>query len=488
MSANRKLEDRGWQQMNSVLDKEMPEKKRRAIFWWIGIPMLILLGMYFMTIVVVDETEDLSNEIEPIQKKTIASLSTVKNIGSQTPSDINTRQKNDSEIDEKTLIKKNITENNNTKHKTGINDSKVLKELKNRQTKNDPLTQRQSVQKNLEKETAQVSVQLSNTKYLYPTVSKNIRSQTTNDNSPILDVESDTVYEQDLKNDNSTEKINTDQKKTAINVQEIILPFAPLVVPKIEVLTKVNASMKMPLAPTVKKWNFYALLNGGTELKVNRNINYGIGAGARMEMGKWALFADASYSRQNFEGPAFSAIAVEVTPNVQNNVGEEFIGFQTIEDDNGNVVAVFNIETGQNVSINRLDEIEGRLGVRYAFAKDFYGSSYFSVHKPVLIRNNEVNYNASQEVYQSNVNSFNISSELLDGRFPSLYYGFGFGLYYDISSRFGLGVDYSFSLNRNLNDTDVTDRYFATPDGDLQNSRFSVLNKKMIGARAYYNF
>lgn len=470
------LEDRGWHQMSTLLDSELPLKKRKKrLFLWI-----LVCGVVVLTIVLIfskdkGSVNDLSKTpiaqvaIAPSQYNDQNALLT-KNEICQDVNTLKTKRELSSKSFEKTLpkvsaesaakISKSLAKNN-----TVISYGSIVI---NKHTSDNNILEMVTL---VQPESEELKMSFLNFPYVIPAAGE---SKIGVLNHLSQQIEGEEKSTENARGIESSLQMLPETKNVLYSYirKRIVIPAK---------ITSID-EFKTEIPP---KTNSYYAFTGGNIGINQEGLGYQIGVGKRLSNEDFAFFFEAGYANMNYENErsSYDSIVVDFTPE---------ISFPNIEFDvNESSVLQNAIEQSQirnSSTISSHNYLFLTAGLEKNISNKFIVMGGLTYARFLKVKNPTVNFTSSDGSFQSSLDQYNMAeTDLFDnGDLRKYEFSGSLGLCYRLSQRVFAAAHYRIGLTnliRNISSRDLTSSNEST--GKFS---YGAFFKNNIGVRISYNF
>ncbi|MFT6337568.1 MAG: hypothetical protein ACJATI_004332 [Halioglobus sp.] len=473
------LKDRGWSQMASVLDRELPQKKseRKPILWLFITVGILAFGFSLF----------INKKSRPLEKATDTIFAQKDSIKEQS-NKLVIASIDTSSTDQSTALDIN---NNMGSAENGVIASneiglsivqEVIQEKQNDDSNIRSINiDKKQVQKEMLQADSNNGIVISQT--LNPTIS--IEKVTvvvpTNDReSSLIDIKLEELSIKELGRKQFTlERIPILSMLLIAKQRSKKDDFIALEIGETESITK----------PLLGENNYYVF--AGSRLGLNQNgLGYQIGAGKRFGTGGFRFFAEGGFVYMNYQNEISDSrnIDLDFTPEI--SITTDLNEF----DVNESTILKNALEQAQLNSfslISNLNNIFLTVGIDKKITSKFNISGGFTYTRFLKLENAGVNFISSDEVFQPSLDEYNISrTSLFESEvFKKYELSTSLRLSYRLSPRFTISADYRLGL------TDLIRNKFLSLSNEINtNASFNLYEyyrsiiRKDVGLRLEYNF
>ncbi len=487
------LEDRGWSQMASVLESELPQekRKRRPVFWFFILGALIL-SAFALSIngnepVQESETTPLiaqHNEVAPVNTSNDIQNTSLKNIPIENAPIVNLNQVDKSELQPtrnrlSAIIQDQLVPVILEVHEsTQIKDQQTKRTISGASEKSSELyTPNRTENKN--------TIESSSSPMI-----NDVASVVTNDDTKQLD-----GYLADLESNKNKIQNSISSSIRQKNKYNHLPGIISMVETEQDFLTDLslvtadqNSSLSLIKTGNVNK--NYVFVSGLAGLN-RKGTGYQFGLGRKFGDRDFNFYAEVGYARMDYSIGESNARSVNVEIN-----GNEFSITEVLNEDN-------NASVLKTIENNRLNDVESiakissvyiSAGVNKSLSGKFNITGGITYYKFLSIENQELNFVSSNAIFQADLDRYNVSRNYLfeSGEFKKYEFLTRIGFGYQITPRMTLSANYIHGLtdliNRNDADNISSDLFNNIPAGESQSFFRSPIHRKNAELRIDYSF
>lgn len=443
---NISIEDRGWNEMRSILDKEMPQKKKRRIVPWFLLGLFLVLAIsligIFMNIERIVDGQAIAQE----KGETL----TIKEGRDNT---------NEAAIENTYQAKSNPNQTTSIK----VEDSTTKSISSSYQTKENKLHEIQEVVPS--SSIAEIENKADFIKQQYkesPELSKNTISESdarvSQNNQKIQeDIKSDEIQnlndgiEKSIQQDKSPIiELPLEKRELKPHLQPLNLLYPFLFNPEpISIEKKVKPFVNLDNEKAFSPYLFFA---GNYQSSIN-GLGYGVGAGLNYQLNNFGLYLEAGYAKSNFDigdvTETFSASGTTI----------ELDNFPIIENTNGVSVEDYEDLRFENFSniTSGISELKFNLGARKAITGKLNIDLGIAYSRLLKASNKTLSVELIEENLFIEKNTVNVSSSELyeTGAYSAYDIIPHIGIEYNLVSGVFIGLNYNHGLKNLIANTSL---------------------------------
>jgi len=483
------MEDRGWSQMSSLLDRELPQEKskKRSVFWFFVLGVLILASAFAISIndnglVQESKTTPLiaqQNNVVPSKKSSDIQNSSLK----ETPAE-ETQIVNRNQVDESDL---QPAENNLSvapKDQSGSDDSEVMEaiRMKDQQTKREisVVSEKISVPYTSNRTDILNTIESNTTPINIDVTSHNPKQS----DGYLTDLKSNEKHIQNPKSSIIRQRVNYNHLPTGIHMVEKEQDFLA----DLSVVTSVqNGTSSNNQTDNFK--NNYVFVSGLAGLN-SKGKGFQFGLGRKFGDRNFNFYTEAGYARMGYSSGESNARSV----NVEINESEFSVNEVLSEDNKASVLKTIQNNRVNGESIDKLNNVFISAGINKSLSDKFIITGGITYSKFLSIENQELNFVSNNATIQADLDQYNISSNFLfeNGEFKKYEFSTRIGFGYQITPRMTLSANYIHGLtdiiNINNANNSLSDLMTNEPAGELRSSFRSSIFRKNAELRIDYSF
>ena len=468
---NKSIQDKGWAEMSALLDKEMPQekKKRRAILWFYfvgaaAIGFVVVATMFTqgndMEMGITNNQESVSESIK--EKNDLKSNEVV----------LNTAQEIEGEIDQKRKESTNEEE-------------RIDKEEKRLNLSNTPIISNQNIDitnRNIDPVLEKNTENVVEEKKVIARLNSDISTEdfTSNLNDETLTdvtggVEDGIIAAREEADDvafASMDEVNQEKYPE----KSFITPLQSLPLRDLDMLdfTQKNNLMITPvnIKPLKMEYAFspYAMATGLYQSNQGA-LGHGLGVGLDYGNSDFSIYSEIAYIRSNYE---------EESGNDSRILADGSFEIVTGDQESFPMSSTSNIpvELDNFTSVTkRTNEIRFDIGVRKSIFKNFGLVGGVAISRLTRIENREFNFALDEETMDNDlVSGYAITKNDLQeaGVFSQYDIIPHLGLEWNITNRFFLGLDYNYGLINLISETDLESFSSSVEDESIYRRNFAL--------------
>ncbi|MFT4534571.1 MAG: hypothetical protein ACJA1A_002891 [Saprospiraceae bacterium] len=474
------LKDKGWSQMATILDKEIPQEKRSMkLILWFFVAGLVVLGIVYTT--------NIENRmVDRSLKESIAQVNIDINEGTnQDIPLVNTQDLNDVNLT-KAKDALNLPLSGEEGHSViagPVPQENIAINLNNKEGSKRILIDTEKQNKHFREKVFSTEIVKKAITIATSSSTINVKGLITAEERrggkffPFQTSVAELMIEQPIRDQYTIDKLPEITRFINSNNGQI------------DAFHRMSISQNRTLSKPARKDNNYYAFAGGN-IGVNQNgLGYQVGAGKRFGASGLGFFVEGGYGHFNYKNKSSNLEAIVVDFAPENSTG--VTGFDISE----SPVLQAAIETSQNKDIavvNNLSYVFLSAGIEKKISDRIYIIGGLSYARYLEIENPGVNFTSSDGSFQSDLNRYNISKTTFfdNGDFKKYELSSSFGIGYQINNRITASVQYRLGLTNlsNLSQDDLAPEVVAANEV-LKEKQFSnSIFRKNVEVRVDYSF
>lgn len=496
------LEDRGWEQMSSVLDRELPQgkSKRRAILWFFVTGALVLVLAGFMALLVnsaffltgkqtvkeqktaslitqdieVNETQESEAVIQNTTRLNTANRKAIATIAHEA-------SKSEQKLSENNLDTKQI----NRSVPPFLKPTDIVQPYKRGYTEPKNVTDANSINNNNNKA-------LSTIKETKEILSGSILIAS-NDFLEIKKQSKIDVHELTAPQNTATE-LETPRTRNNLAYSKLpqvnTIPKTAEMVSSEMLMTDVGQQLSTAKPNGIDKNNNYYVFTGGqVGLNPQNGLGYQVGIGSKFGNRNVNFFVELGFANMSYRNSNSESIVVEFTPDETNTSSVEFSDLDnTVLQD---VVAQNRIS--ENSVLNNINGVFINAGFDKSVLGRLNVHAGLTYSKLLNIENKEISFTSVDGTFQRELDIYNVSKTALfdNGEFRKYEISTALGIGYQVSSRINVSADYRFGLTDMFRNNSFIESDLSIPNGmgELESQQsYKSIFRKNIELKIDYSF
>ncbi len=448
------MEDRGWGQMASILDSELPQKKRtkRPVLWFF-VASIVLFGGAFL----------FNKNNETIEKGDNESFT-------HETSDISQNSVSLSSIDKTTEVAK-IIDTKELIKEAKINSTILISIESNSVDNNETLIFNDSSH-----ELSKASSSSSSSSSSYQDNNTVVFSGVINNNESSF---KNTILEESLSNVNQRSLLNIE--KISIGNKSILSEEKP----KFDLNVMNSPQNILVIKPLTKRNNLYLFAGGNIGLDQN-GIGYQLGIGKMFGNKYFDFFVEGGYAHMRYKKNVsiIESVTIDFTPEISANSMEFDVNESTSLQNAIEQYQIYNTSLVDNQNYVFLT-----LGIEKKITKRLMILGGLTYSRFLRIENAEVNFISVDGSFQSSLDQYNISKTSLfdNGDFRKYEFSSKLGIGYQVTSRLNIFANYRIGLTDLIRNESLVYSDASIPEGLKRNS-YKSIHRKNIELVIGYSF